>query len=171
MNSYTITEALTFTATHAKHLASKVATDLKRVQRFYGVPTDKTITDYETELTFLIKDGYVSVVWYGFRRGDHWIEPTLKYTARELAGISSADDDPGRITAGADVSGAYFTSYLLYTSAWGLLSTAAQIDYKSQLPFQRSGAPEPGISGYLQSDRVYSAGGRALERMTVRSTR
>ncbi|HEX3870141.1 MAG TPA: hypothetical protein VHV77_06885 [Pirellulales bacterium] len=171
MNSYTITEALTFSVTHARQLASKVATDLKRVQRFYGAPDDETIADYETELTSLIKDGYVSVVWYGFRRGDVWIEPTLKYTARELAGSSAADDDPGRIRAGADVSGAYFTSYLLYTYAWGLLPSAAQIAYKAQLPFQRSGAPEPGVSGYLQSDRTYSAGGRALERMTVRSTR
>jgi hypothetical protein len=141
------------------------------VQRFYGAPDDEKIADYETELTSLIRDGYISIVWYGFRRGDLWIEPTLKYTASELMGGSVANDDPGRISAGADVTRAYFTSYLIPSPTWGRLSTAAQYAYEAQLPFQRSGAPEPGINGYLQSDRTYSAGGRALERMTLRSAR
>jgi hypothetical protein len=171
MYSYTSTGVVTFTATHAKHLASKVATDLKRVQRFYGHPTDQEIDDYETELTLLIKDGYLETVTYGFRRGDLWIEPTLKYTARDLAGASSIDEDPGRIRPGADVGGAYFTSYLTYSSSWSLLSTAERNAYKDLLPVRRSGAPEPGVNGHMQVDRTYSAGGRALERMTVRSTR
>ena len=36
--SFTITETTTFTLTHAKYMAAKVATDLKRMQRFYGAP-------------------------------------------------------------------------------------------------------------------------------------
>jgi hypothetical protein len=37
MSSYTITEsATTFTVTHARHMAAKVSTDLKRMQRLYG---------------------------------------------------------------------------------------------------------------------------------------
>ena len=39
-NSFTISEATTFTITHARHMAAKVATDLKRIQRFYGKPSD-----------------------------------------------------------------------------------------------------------------------------------
>ena len=45
--SYTSTETTAFTVTHAKHLASKVATDLKRLQRFYKKPTDKKIDEFE----------------------------------------------------------------------------------------------------------------------------
>lgn len=171
MYSYTSSEAVTFTVTHAKHLASKVATDLKRVQRFYGAPTDQQIHDYEAELILLLKAGFLSTVTYGFRRGDLWVEPTLKYTARDLGGASSVDEDPGRIRPGADVGGAYFTSFLIYSSPWHELAPAAQDEFEAQLPFQRSGSPEPGVSGYMQVDRTYSAGGHMLERMTVRSTR
>jgi hypothetical protein len=38
--SYTFSESTTFTLTHAKHMAAKVATDLKRMQRLYGYPSD-----------------------------------------------------------------------------------------------------------------------------------
>ncbi|WP_247439048.1 hypothetical protein [Bradyrhizobium sp. 44] len=48
-------------------------------------------------------------------------------------------------------------------------STQYRHGFKAGLPFSRGGAPEPGISGYLSSDRTYSSGGRALDRATVRS--
>ncbi|RYE37335.1 MAG: hypothetical protein EOP48_28935, partial [Sphingobacteriales bacterium] len=76
--SFTYSQTQTFTATHAKHISSKVAADLKRVQRFYGVPSDSSINDYETELIELLKKGYLGTVTYGFKREDKWIEPTLR---------------------------------------------------------------------------------------------
>ena len=39
----------------------------------------------------------------------------------------------------------------------------------TQLPISRTAAPEPSINGYLQADRTYSAGGRALNRASVRA--
>ena len=53
--SFTLSETATFTVTHARHMAAKVATDLKRMQRFYGVPNDCAITAYETEVIELLK--------------------------------------------------------------------------------------------------------------------
>jgi hypothetical protein len=167
--SYTISEPITFTVTHARHIAAKVATDLKRMQRFYGAPTDEEIAEYEVEIAEFLKAGYLGTVTYGFRRDGKWIEPTLLYTARDFAGASSNDDDPGRIRPGADISGATFYSYLTYSSSWSRLSEADKELFRRQLPFRRSGAPEPGISGYLSNDRTYSAGGRALDRASVRS--
>ena len=41
VHSYSYTESTTFTVTHARHMAAKVATDLKRMQRFYGKPSDE----------------------------------------------------------------------------------------------------------------------------------
>ena len=67
-SSYTITEAQTFTVTHARHMAAKVAADLKRMQRLYGEPSDADIQEYEAEVITLLKDGYLGAVWYGFRR-------------------------------------------------------------------------------------------------------
>jgi len=149
-------------------MAAKVATDLKRIQRFYGQPNDSAIADYEIEVIALLKDGYLESIWYGFRRNDNWIEPTQRYTARDLAG-AAADDDPGRIQPGKDVTGANFYSYLIYSAAWNDLSEAEQAAFKNDLPFQRTNAHEPGVSGYLINDLTYSAGGWALDRASVRS--
>nr|WP_246886778.1 hypothetical protein [Pseudomonas chlororaphis] len=55
-------------------MAAKVATDLKRMQRFYGYPSDTWIEEYEAELVVLLKAGYLGEVTYGFKRGDDWID-------------------------------------------------------------------------------------------------
>lgn len=166
--SHTVSESTTFTVTHARHMAAKIATDLKRVQRLYGSPSDHQIAQYETEAIVLMKAGYLNYVWYGFKRNDLWIEPTLKYTAQDLYS-GSVDDDPGKIRPGADVAGAAFYTYLTYSAKWYALSTAEQDAFGAGLPYVRSVAAEPTVSGYLSTDKTYSSGGRALERATVRN--
>jgi hypothetical protein len=167
-SSFTVSESASFTITHARHMAAKVATDLKRMQRHYGRPSDTTIANYESEVVALLKAGYLGTVSYGFRRDDKWIEPTLRYTARDLAGGSANDDDPGKIRPWADISGASFYSYLTYSAAWDELSSEQKAAFKSTLSVKRGDASEPGINGYLESDRSYSAGGWALGRSSVR---
>ena len=168
-SSFSFTEAQTFTITHARHMAAKVATDLKRLQRFYGEPSDAHINGYEIEVIELLKDGYLREVTYGFKHGGEWIEPCLRYSARNLSDISRVDDDPGRIRPGANIEGANFYSYLTYTAAWDELSSDERTAVRERLPVDRAGAAEPAISGYLHNDRTYSSGGRALYRATVRS--
>jgi hypothetical protein len=167
--SFSYTESSTFTVTHARHMAAKVATDLKRMQRFYGSPSDAKIAEFEAEATEMFKAGYLESVTYGFKKDGNWIEPTLRYTARDLAGASANDDDPGRVRPRADISGATFYSYMTHTSSWFQLAEAERAAFERSLPFVRSGAPEPGIAGYLANDRIYSSGGRALDRASVRS--
>ena len=167
--SSTITQATTFTVTHARHMAAKVAADLKRMQRFYDSPDDQSIDGYEDEIIELLKAGYLGTVAYGFRRDGRWVEPTIRYTAQDLYGASTTDDDPGRVYPGADISGASFYSYLTYSVAWDNLTSEEQETFKQRLPFRRTGASEPGVNGYLVSDKTYSAGGRALNRVSVRS--
>ena len=169
--SYTVTDTTTFTRTHARHIAAKVATDLKRMQRFYGVPSNSRIADFESEVVEYLKAGLLDTVTYGFRLSGYWIEPTLFYTARNLAGNTANDDDPGRVRPGADVSHASFYSYLTYSAAWNILTSTEQETFKRRLPFQHAGAPEPGVSGYVIVDRTYSSGGRALDRASLRGNR
>ena len=166
--SFTFSDTITFTLTHAKYLASKVGTDLKRLQRFYGSPSDASIAEYETELTELLKAGYLRTMTYGFRKDGDWVEPSLRYTARDLAGLAANDDDPGKIRPGIDVSGASFYSYLTYSNAWSQLTTPQQDAFMRTLPFLRTSANEPGVNGHLVSDLTYSSGGRALNRSTLR---
>lgn len=167
--SSTITDSVTFTVTHARHIGAKVATDLNRMQRFYGLPSDTAIAQYEAEVIELLKGGYLGTVSYGFRRDGQFIEPMLKYTARDLAGAAANDDDPGRIRPGANIAGATFYSYLTYSAAWNALSASQQAAIEQGLPVQRSGADEPAANGYLTVDRTYASGGRSLERASLRS--
>lgn len=167
--SFTVTESKTFTVTHARHMAAKVATDLKRMQRLYEQPSDQDIADYEDEVIALLRSGYLGTVTYGFKRDGNWIEPALRYTARDLEGVSANDDDPGRVKPGKNVAGATFYSYLTYSTAWEQLTGDEKDSYKGNLPFKRGGANEPGVSGYLEEDKTYSSGGKALSRTSVRS--
>src|SRR4051794_18668723 len=101
-----------FTIIHARYMASKVATDLRRFQRFYSAPSDASIADYEAELIELLKHDVVETVTYGFKRNGKWTEATVRY--RSIGGSLSADDDPGKIRPGLDVTGASFTSFLVF---------------------------------------------------------
>lgn len=166
--SFTATETRTFTLTHARHLAAKVAADLKRLQRLYGHVTDQRITEFEGEVTELLRQGYLGTVTYGFKRDGSWIEPTLRYTANELAN-SGTDDDPGRVRPGIDISGASFHSYLTYNAAWWALTPEQRAAIEGQLPLQRTGQAEPSVNGYFADDKTYSSGGRSLGRASVRS--
>ncbi len=167
--SNTITESQTFTATHAKHIASKVATDLKRIQRFYHEPSDSRIEDFELELIELLKHGYLDTVTYGFKKNGSWIEPTIQYTSKDLQGMSASDDDPGRIRPNADTSNAQFYSFLSYSRKWLTISENERERFEKLLPFRRPNAATPSINGYLSNDKVYSSGGRSLERSIVKS--
>ena len=169
MSSYTITESATFTVTHARHMATKVSADLKRMQRFYGHPSDSDIINYESEAIELLKAGYFGTLTVGFLRGGQWIEPTLRYTARDLAGMAANDDDPGRVLPGRDISGATFHNYMTYSTAWDALSESQKDAFKRRMPFYRTGMAQPTVNGYLVDDKTYAAGGRALNRATLRA--
>src|ERR1700677_525490 len=145
--SFTYTESATSAVTHARHMAAKVATDLKRMQRLYGSPSDDDIGKYEAEIIEFMKAGYLGTVWYGYRRNGNWIEPTLQYTARDLFGSTAKNDDPGRVRPGANITGASFYSYLTYGSARNNTTATERAAFEKRLPFQRNGAPQPGMNG------------------------
>lgn len=168
-NSISYTDSQTFSVTHARYLASKVATDLKRIQRFYSSPSDKEIADYEQELIALLKEGYFSEILYGFKREGKFIEPTLRYTAAELSNSSGMNDDPGKVKPWADISNSHFTSFLTYSGKWSNLSENERENFKRSLAIQRVTMPTPETNGFFQSDRIYSAGGQSLNRSSLQS--
>lgn len=163
------TNTVTFTITDAKKIASKVATDLKRIQRFYGDPSEARIRMYEEEIVELMKAGFLYKVTYGFQRDDKWIEPTLVYTSKDLGSLAGDDDDPGTIRPGANIEGATFKSFLETNSAWSNLSSDEQKTFEDKLTINRTSGDAPSISGYLKSDKTYSSGGKSLERSVVKN--
>lgn len=165
--SYAITESESFTVTHARQIASKVAADLLRFQNFYEKPSSTTIDDYEEELVALLKADYLATVTYGFKRDGKWLE-AVKYRALP-DGSLIPDEDPGKLRPKSEIIGMPFTSYLTYSDEWWSLSTERRKKFKEALPFQRTNGDEPEIeNGYWVEDRTYGAGGRGVTRSSVR---
>ena len=166
-SSFTDTTTETFTATHAKRMASKVGTDLGRLRRLYPAyaPSEAYIEKLESEVIALLQSGYLGEVTYGFRKNDEWVL-ALKYHA-SANGDLVGDDDPGKIKRGKDLSGASFCSVLTYSPLFRALAEEGQRAYEARLPFQRTLGAEPGTGdGYWSQDLTYSAGGRSLQRST-----
>jgi len=162
--SYTTTE--TWSRTHARYVAGKVAADLRQMQQEYGRPTDAAIESYLLELTVLLVSSYVTDVSYGYRRDGAWIT-ALKYTA-DMYGNLSIDDRSGRIPRGANIVGAVWFSFLTFSSKWHGLSQPERDAIEQQMPFVRSAGVEPviRIGGWLQ-DKTYSAAACGLRRASI----
>lgn len=164
--TYTTTNTRTNTRTSAKYLASKVAADLKRCQRFYGKPTDDQIDDYVDELTEFLVAGYLESIEYGFKDSGQRIV-TLRYSV-DIAGNLS-DDRSGGVYVYADISGASWFSFANYNSAYDALTTSEKEEFKKKLPFDRTAAAEPTDgNGYWTTDRSYSQDGSGVTRKTFR---
>ena len=168
--SYSVSASETFSLTHARKIASKVATDLKRLQRLYARPydpTDQRIDEYEQELAHLLKHDVVGSVIYGYQRNGQWTKASLCYTAS--AGSLQVDDDPGKVVPGHDIDGANFTSSLTYNANWSSLTAAKQTEIERGSPLQRiSGSAAPLEKGYWGNDFSYSAGSRGVVRSAVK---
>ncbi len=156
-----------FTINNAKYLASKIATDLKRIQRFYGCPSDGQIADYESEIMELLKEGYLDNITYGFKRSGIWIKPSVKYNAIELAN-ENADDDPGKITTGADIGNATFCSFLCTNGKWDNLSQTEKDNFLKKIPIKRTEGINPQSDGYFSNDLIYGSGGKSINRSTLK---
>ncbi len=166
-SSFTTTYTASFTRTHARYLASKVAADMRQMNMFYGKPEFQMIEDYITELTELLVGGYLSSVDYGFQRNGNWVV-ALNYVVRS-DGTLDTDDRAGRVPFGVDVTGAYWGSYLRTNTAWSALSQTEREQVQRLIPINRPSAPEPGVeSGIWIEDKRYYSTGTALSRRTFK---
>ncbi len=167
--SYTESDTEVFTKTNAGYLASKIQTDLKRIQRLYGAPSDHEIEQYYKEVVILLMHNIFKFVIYGFKKDEQYIEQTLEYTSDKLMIDCGDDDDPGKIPPWADVSGAHFTSFLEYNQKWYKLSPEEQNTIQKSFPFSRVVGQEPSFKGSFIEDLTYSSGGRSITRKILRS--
>lgn len=163
---------LTDTTTHARHVASKVAADLKRVQRIYQInsPSDSQIAEYQEEIAILLDNDCLDTVTYGFKRGGKWVI-ALKY--QSINGhLDGGNDDPGGIRYETGISDAFFASFLSYSQRWFRLSRAQQEELKNSLPIKRVEMTEPNIEGGYWGDgnRYYQSGELGVQRSMIRRT-
>lgn len=161
--TYTTSES--FTLTNAKHLCSKVTADMLRCLQIYGRPSGDHINVYGTELAQLLCDGYVEEYEFGFKRDEQRL---VSWRYKVVNGsLQSADDRPGKILTGIDVSAAQFFNYLTKSAAWGRLSQEEKDRIEASLPVKRTFCDPPKDAlGYWVEDRCYASGGVSLGRRT-----
>ncbi len=165
--SYSITRSVTFSITSARYLTSKIAADLRSMNRLYGEPRLASIHDLAEEAALLLRDGYLDRVDYGLRRRDGsggwaWVL-RLRYSATSAGTLQDAN--PGGVSANADTTGTTWYSYLVKSSAFHQLTASQQAAVEAALPVSRIGAAETSTGiGRWTGQRSYSRDGTALSR-------
>ena len=163
--SYSYTNSSTFTITHARHLASKVAGDMHLCAAYYGKPGEQSIREYAEELAQYLNEGYLAEYEFGFKKNGVRIV-TWRYKV-DAAGNITTDDRSGKVAAYVDVSGAEHYNFLTQNSAFFALSSDEQARFEGGLPVRRTNGSLPSDgNGYWTSDRNYYSGGQGLGRQT-----
>lgn len=161
--SYSYTTSESFTRTHARRLAAKVAADMHQCQLRYGHLTDTEIENFQQELEVLLLDGYVKSYEFGFQDSNGRRVLSWFYTpgpAGDLEGGRS-----GGLYLQADVSNAEMFNFLSYSAAWTALSTDAKARVDAAHPITRTtGSPPQDGNGHWVDSRTYVSGGVAINR-------
>lgn len=165
--TYSYTKTSTFTVTHARYIASKIAADLTLCGQYYGTPADSHVREYSDELTTLLRDGYVSEYEFGFKKDDKRV---LSWRYRVTSdGSIETDDRPGKMYSDVDVSTTTYFNFLTYSDKWYELSQRERDRIEEGLPFKRSAGSLPTDgAGHWSSDRTYSASGTGVSRSSFR---
>ena len=162
----TYTTSATYSSTNVDYVASKVVSDLRGLNDYYGQPSESSMWDFYEELVELLAGGYVASVEYGFKRNGHRVV-SLCYEARMDGSLT--DGRSGGVYARADISGASWFSILVYSKKWDSLPASAQEEIEARLPIKRSYGQAPGDgNGYWSMDRTYSSQGIGVQRRTFR---
>ncbi len=160
--SYSYTQSDTFTITHARHIASRIASDLRLLNRYYDTPPLDMIGKYLEEVAQLLAKGYFKTLEVGFKRGNVRVI-SLKYEVQVDGTLR--DDRSGGVRPGVDITGAKSFNYLTHTSKWWNLPESERIAFEATLPIQRTTGTEPEDGeGYWVMDRTYAAGGTGVQR-------
>lgn len=161
-NSYSLTE--TFSIVHARHISSRVAADMRLMNRYYGYPSESAIENYLEEIAQLLASGYLATFEIGFRRGGRRRLFTLHYDVRADGTLS--DSRAGGVPVGIDISGAEPFNFLTHSAAWSALSPDDRAAFEATLPVHRivDNAPIDGEGYWVRDERSYSAAGMGLSR-------
>jgi len=160
-SSYSLSE--TFSIAHARHISSRVAADMRLMNRYYRYPAESAIENYLEEIAQLLAKGYLATFEIGFKRAGRRLF-TLHYDVRADGTLS--DSRAGGVPVGIDISGAKPFNFLTHSTAWFDLSPTDRAAFEARLPVQRifDDAPIDGDGYWVRDERSYSAAGMGLSR-------
>ena len=147
---------------YARHVASKIAAHLKRLQNLIGenLPTNDSIDKFGKEAAILLYHGCLGEVSYGFVKEDgDWLY-ALKY--RAVDNQLREDDGPKGIGS-QDIDETNFRSFLTYSDRWQDLSEEKRNQIEESLPIQRLPAIMPHVNDWF-ADRQYVSGNIGVQR-------
>jgi hypothetical protein len=149
------TNSTTFSRTNARHIASKIAADLRQMRLLYGKPSPEQIDEYNDEIVEFLVKKWVKTVEYGFKRDGEWVV-SLRYEVRADGTID--DTGAGRVYPGADIAAASFHSFMTYTDKY--YSDDDRESVLDKLPFRRTPGTDPAhVNGYWETGKSYASGG------------
>ena len=153
----------TFSITHARHIASRIAGDLRLMNRYYGYPRLSQIDDLLEEIAQCLAAGYLKSFEIGYERGARERVFTLFYEV--LCDGTLSDNRSGGVPPYQDMSDATPFNYLIFNSRFWALSEEGREAFEASLPVKRRSAPplQDG-NGYWSEDRSYGAGGVSVRR-------
>jgi hypothetical protein len=136
-----------------------------RCQQNYGVPSEASINAYGTELALRLRDGFIAKYEFGFViENDRLL--SWRYTVVN-GDLTTADDRPGKIPSGVDISKAQFFNQLTTSAKWDNLSADEKEQWEAFYPFRRQSKSGPKDGpGYWRRDLQYSSNGVLLTRET-----
>jgi hypothetical protein len=161
--STSFTASETFSIVHARHISSRVAADMRLMNRYYGYPAEANIEDYLEEIAQHLAKGYLKSFEIGFKRDGRRLF-TLRYEVRADGTLS--DTRAGGVPTNIDVTGATHLNYLTRSTTWFALTQVERDAFKAALPVQRTPGDEPvdGQGYWVREDRSYAAAGTGLSR-------
>jgi hypothetical protein len=169
MSAFSFSHSATFTITHAKYLASKIAADLNVCNRLHGRPTVSQVESYSEELIELLRHGYLSRYEFGFKRDAKRVL-SWSYDVTSSGNIET-DDRAGKMSAYLDLRDTTFFNFVWYSSKYNSLSIDDQKTFGVTHPINRTtGEPPSDGAGYWSgTEKIYSSGGTGVSRRSFRS--
>ena len=147
----------------ARHVAAKMATDMKRMQRIMGigVPSDAVIDQTQRALVYLLDKRYFSQYICGFKRDGKWVF-ALKYEEPAVLLQREKGADPGGIMFSPDELGdkLYYSVSFTPSNAYYLAKAS------THLPQATDSDNELEKGGWV-NDRIYRAGDIAVRRALI----
>ena len=167
--SFTTSATESFTLTHARRLAAKVAADMHQCRQLYGKgPSEADIERYQEELVVMLAGKYLDTYEFGFETTDEKRVLSWRYTVSATGDLVGGRS--GGLCATADLRHARLFNQRTPNSSWWSLSADARagVDAKHSVTRVTKSGPSDG-NGYWAEDRVYdSGGGLAMTRKEFR---
>jgi len=165
-SSFTLSD--TFTRTHARKLASKVASDMHQCNRLYGRgPSDAEIQAYMDELVAMLSGAYLLAYEFGFQTGSERRVVSWQYQVTASGQLEGGRS--GGLYATADLNGTSMFNVLTPSTEWRILSPGDKAKVNAEHAVTRTigDGPVDG-TGYWATSREYAAGGVSITRREFR---